>query len=96
MTINITLINTNGCLKECSRSNVMQIENLTKQQVQLLDKIWSIEKESELSAWMDTLPPHLQDEVVVLVEISILDVIDTLVDNMNIYTDAFSMIMKCK
>jgi len=75
----------------------MQIEGLTKQQVQLLDKIWGTEKESELSAWVDTLPQYLQDEVVVLVEMVIIKSIDSHVNTMDdTYPEVLDMIMKCK
>lgn len=80
----------------CSRNAIMLNDGLSQYQKNLLDKIWSVDKESDLLDWVVTLPPKQRDEVAVLVELVILDSIDALVNDMSTYTDAHNMIMKCK
>ena len=75
----------------------MQIEDLTNQQAKLLDKIWCTKKESDLTAWVATLPHQQRDEVIILVELVILEHIESHVNNMDgKYPEVFNMIMKCK
>jgi hypothetical protein len=75
----------------------MKIDGLTAQQAKLLDKIWCIERESELATWISTLPSKIVDEVSVLIELVIHETIEALIDDMDHnYPQAFNMIMKCK
>lgn len=58
----------------------MQIEGLTTEQVELLDKMWSIDTHAELSAWFNTLNEAKRQEAMVLLELIELAAIDDQVD----------------
>jgi len=97
MITSIILINTDGCLNICLKNKIMKINGLTARQAKLLEKLSNIEYESEMEAWMITLPSGIVDEVHVLIELVILEAIEAVISDMDgKYPKVFNMIMKCK
>ena len=74
----------------------MIIHGLTEGQTKLLDKMWSIETEEELTSWVRSLPESMVKEVIVLRELLILSMIDEELEERNDTTMARQMIEKCK
>ncbi len=74
----------------------MIIHGLTESQTKLLDKMWSIETEEELTVWVRSLPELMVKEVIVLRELLILSMIDEELEERNDTTMARHMIEKCR
>lgn len=72
----------------------MQIDNLTEEQVKLLDKMWTLETIDDLEKWVRTLPPRQVQMVKVLRELLILSMIDEDVEEMSSYSEAAKMLKK--
>lgn len=72
----------------------LQIDNLTEEQVKLLDKMWTLETIDDLEKWVRTLPPHQVQMVKVLRELLILSIIDEDVEEMSSYSEAAKMLKK--
>lgn len=72
----------------------MTIDGLTKEQVDLLDKMWSIESLDDFEVWLRSLPQSKVLQVMTLRELMILADIDEDVSNMNSYSEAEQMLKK--
>lgn len=55
---------------------MITLTNLTPLQRELCDHIWSIDGADELLAWLQALPPRLQDQARVLVDVMIMEFMD--------------------
>lgn len=49
--------------------NKLIIDNLTLYQKHLLDQMWACKTQDELTAWLDTLPTTVLQDVTVLTEV---------------------------
>ena len=74
----------------------MQIENLNSQQVEMLNKIWSIDTQDELWQFRSTLPRFRQQELDTLVELCIHEVKEQEIDLMDRYPEAEEMLERLK
>ena len=74
----------------------MQIENLNAQQVEMLNKIWSIDTQDELWQFRSTLPRFRQQELDTLVELCIQEVKEQDIDLMDRYPEAEEMLERLK
>lgn len=72
----------------------MTIDGLTKEQVDLLDKMWSIESLDDFEVWLRSLPQSKVLQVMTLRELMILADIDEGIDEMSSYPDAAQMLKK--
>ena len=74
----------------------MQIEDLNAQQVEMLNKIWSIDTQDELWEFRSTLPRFRQQELDTLVELCIQEVKEQEIDLMDRYPEAEEMLERLK
>jgi hypothetical protein len=59
----------------------IELHGLTKKQVRLLEKMWSIETTEDLQEWQETLDENTQTEVNALIQIILLEHLDNLLDD---------------
>jgi adenylosuccinate synthase len=67
---------------------MIQLDGLTKHQIALLDKIWSIDSVEDCQAYIMALPEADQFECQNLVRLIALELIDQAVDKMDDWTES--------
>lgn len=72
----------------------MHIDGLTVEQVQLLDKMWTLDTTQELVSWMKTLNDRQIHQVKVLRDLLVLSLIDDEVEEKDCYPEAARMLAK--
>lgn len=70
----------------------MFLDNLTTEDVKILDEIWALDTEEELAAYMARQSPALRQRTSTLVELLVLADIDDQVNAMTTYPDAERML----
>lgn len=72
----------------------MHIDGLTVEQVQLLDKMWTLDTTQELVSWIKTLNDRQIHQVKVLRDLLVLSLIDDEVEEKDYYPEAARMLAK--
>lgn len=77
---------------------MITVRNVNKRQKKLLDKMWEIGDIDDLETWKDTLNPKLRQEVMLLEELVMLAVYDSIIDETeDDFTEANEIIARfCK
>ena len=55
---------------------MIQLQGLTPLQVELCDKIWSMDSQEEIVAWFDTLPRSLQIQAHAMIQMIMAELLD--------------------
>lgn len=74
----------------------MHLDRLTKTQVKIANKIWSIESLEEYRFYINSLPPNLKQEAVTIMELLLLASTDETIDTMTEYPLAEKMLNEIK
>ena len=74
----------------------MRIDGLNQEQVEMLDKLWSMDTIEEVEQFRSTLPKFRQQQVDTLMEMVIMEIKEKELDLMERYPDAEEMIERLK
>lgn len=55
---------------------MIRIEGLTPLQIEILDRIWSMDSQAEVMAWFDTLPRNLRQTAHAMLMLVVIEMID--------------------
>ena len=55
---------------------MIRIEGLTPLQIEILERIWSMDSQAEVIAWFDTLPRNLRQTAHALLMMVVIEMID--------------------
>ena len=55
---------------------MIRIEGLTPLQIEILERIWSMDSQAEVVAWFDTLPRNLRQTAHALLMMVVIEMID--------------------
>ena len=55
---------------------MIRIEGLTPLQIEILERIWSMDSQAEVMAWFDTLPRNLRQTAHALLMMVVIEMID--------------------
>ena len=74
----------------------MKIDGLTQEQVEMLDKLWSIDTVEELQEFRSSLPTFRRQQVDTLTEMLIQESLEEDIVRMTRYPDAENLIARAK
>jgi len=74
----------------------MRIDGLTTEQVEMLDKLWSMDTSEEVKAFRDTLPLFRRQQIDVLMEMVMQEIREEELKLMDQYPDAEKLIARAK
>jgi hypothetical protein len=55
---------------------MIRIEGLTPLQIEILERIWSMDSQAEVMAWFDTLPRNLRQTAHAMLMLVVIEMID--------------------
>ena len=55
---------------------MIQIEGLTPLQIEILERIWSMDSQAEVMTWFDTLPRNLRQTAHAMLMLVVIEMID--------------------
>jgi len=70
----------------------MTIDGLNNEQIEMLNKMWTLDTEQELMEFRSTLPVFRQQQLDTLMEMVIQEARETEIERMNSYPDAEKML----
>lgn len=73
-------------------SDNLRIDDLSPEQVELLDQMWAIDTTSGLQDFIAQQPPETKKEIDLLIELVNLSYTDSIVDEMEVYPHAEEML----
>ena len=73
-------------------SDNLRIDDLSPEQVELLDQMWAIDTTSGLQEFIAQQTPETQKEIDLLIELVNLSYTDSIVDEMEVYPHAEEML----
>lgn len=76
----------------------MQIHNLTSEQVEMLDKLWTFETMAEIENFKSQLPRFRRQQIDTLMELMRLQILDDMIDeeDIEVYPEAKKLIDRVK